>query len=93
MDVTCDDIRHQLCRPIIGFRWRQIYALNLNMDEPIQLQFRMRRPSEIRTESWRNTSSIKAFCDETGKKENGGSVYILHCELATVQSLALRNLF
>lgn len=26
------DIRYRLCRPIIGFR--QIYALNLNMDEP-----------------------------------------------------------
>lgn len=92
MDVTCADIRRQLCRPIIGFRRRQIYALNLNMDEPIQLQFRMRRPSEIRT-------VVAQYVEHRGvlrrnkEKENGGSVYIRHCELATIQSLALRNLF
>jgi len=79
MDVTCRYKAQALS--IIGFCWRQIYALNLNMDEPIQLQFR--RPSEIRSAIRKRI--VKAFCGETGKGKWGGSVYILHCELATIQ--------
>lgn len=92
MDVTRADIRRQLCRPIIGFRRRQIYALNLNMDEPIQLQFRARRPSEIRGAMRKHI--VKAFHGAKQGEENGEDRFTsLHCELATTRPLPFRNLF